>query len=167
MKVNKVKFEENVDPDHDITLFGISTSLQDFQLAHFINKKVGTRFAKADNIPIYDTKKGSLKDFSFYFFQSDIGVDNYLFANTSDDYMALRKLKHVDYLWLVNTALCQEDIDQITRELSKVSKISLITVVPILDLNNDVEYLLEDIEEHMINVLEKNNPKRNKLLKSK
>ena len=132
-------------------MVGISTSLKDFQLVHYLNKQFDTKFCKIQDIIFYD-KNGSLGEFPFYYHRnSDLKIDYYIFSNRSDKNILLSKYRNFEFIVLFEVSSYAIPLKDILREMRHIKNLSAALEIPLNTIKN-LGAILEDIELHLLDV---------------
>jgi hypothetical protein len=147
----KIRLQKTQPTDEEHLMIGVSSSLKDYQLSYYLNKHFQTSFKKMPNIPFYD-KKGKVGEFAFYhFFDDDLRMDYYLFANKSARAYAVSAYPHFEFFVLFKLSSFLIPVEAILRELRSISPVSAALQIPLSGLKN-LEELLEDLELHLLDI---------------
>lgn len=140
-KIHSFDFEY----DHNYTLIGIHSTLEDYRIAYFLNKNLNTNLKRFKNDLDFPSKKCSFSLFiyenvstftswslianKYVFVNSVMSYDNNLFKEESKTSFLISEKKQVDYFIKING-----NIDQIFLQniLSKINNThNIITSYPI------------------------------------
>ena len=141
-------------------MIGISTAWKDYHLSYFLNKHFQTLLSKQTDIPFYN-KKGLVGSFAFYhYYNDDLRMDYYLFANKHKQAFAIPNHRHFEYFILFKLSSYLIPIQGILKEMRQIPGISAALQIPIHTIKNLPE-ILEDIELHLLDVSSRQQRKSN------
>mgnify|MGYP001036228643 CR=1 FL=1 len=147
----KIRLQQSQPTDEEYLLIGISSSLKDYQLSYHLNKHFQTGFKKMPDIPFYN-KNGEIGQFAFYhYFDEDLRMDYFLFANKSANAFAVSAYPHFEFFVLFKLSSFLIPLEAILKELRSVSHVAAALQIPLSGLKN-LEELLEDIELHLLGI---------------
>ncbi|OYT16866.1 MAG: hypothetical protein B7C24_05665 [Bacteroidetes bacterium 4572_77] len=147
----KIRFKPSAISSEEYLMIGISTSWDDFQLAHHLNKQFDNNFYKINDIVFYD-KNGSLGNFPFYYHRDfDLKLDYYLLANRGDEHFLLPKYKNFEFFILFRVSTYSLPLKELLTKMRKLSNINAALEIPLLTVKNLSE-ILEDIEIHLMEI---------------
>ena len=139
----KIRLQQSQPTDEEYLMIGISSSLKDYQLSYHLNKHFQTDFKKMPDIPFYN-KNGEVGQFAFYhFFDDDLRMDYYLFANKSVNALAVTAFPHFEFFVLFKLSSFPIPVDAILKELRSVPNVAAALQIPLSGLKN-LDELLED-----------------------
>ncbi|WP_241789455.1 IPExxxVDY family protein [Sphingobacterium rhinopitheci] len=152
-KLNKITFKLDIDVDGelDFNLIGISSSLRDYRLCHFINKYTGLNFIYGKESPIdhngnlknktaeeldfhivYDTK-GKMKSDNKHHFQmyryccEQFNFEYYIINNKSQENgVLIPEAVNFDYFMIIKHYIDMEDLNNLIHNLKAIDKIMLV-----------------------------------------
>lgn len=151
--MNKITFKLDIDfnSELDFNLIGISSSLRDYRLCHFINKHTGLNFIFGKESPIdhngnlknktaeeldfhivYDTKSKSKKEnkhhFQMYRYCCDkFNYEYYIINNKSQENGVLvPEAVNFDYFMIIKHYIDTEDLDSLMDSLKSIDSIMLV-----------------------------------------
>lgn len=147
----KIKLQLTQPTDEEYLMIGVSSSLKDYQLSYYLNKHFQTFFKKMPDIPFYN-KNGEIGQFAFYhFYDENLRLDYYLFANKSSKAMAVSAYPHFEFFMLFKLSCCQVPVNEILKEMRRVPHINAALQIPLQKLKTFDE-LLEDLELHLLSI---------------
>lgn len=147
----KIRLQQSQPTDEEYLMIGISSSLKDYHLSFHLNKHFQTGFKKMPDIPFYN-KNGEIGRFPFYhYFDEDLRMDYYLFANKSANALAVQAYPHFEFFVLFKLSSFLIPVDSILRELRGISSVVAALQIPLSGLKN-LEELLEDLELHLLDI---------------
>ena len=147
----KIRLQTSQPTDEEYLMIGLSSSLKDYQLSYYLNKHFQTFFKKMPDIPFYD-KHGEIGQFAFYhFYDEDLRMDYYLFANKSSKAMAVSAHPHFEFFVLFKLSSYQIPVNEILKEMRMLPHINAALQIPLQKLKN-LDELLEDLELHLLSI---------------
>ena len=121
----------------DTAMLGIATALPAYHLCWVLNQRFDINFARDPDQNISTQKK----DEQYYF-----PIYRYDFPNSSHKYLLyklkngseslLPETKQLDYLWLIQTASPEDDVEDIAREIKNLPDIQLAQILVPTQLKN-------------------------------
>lgn len=147
----KIRLQTTQPTDEEYLMIGLSSSLKDYQLSYYLNKHFQTFFKKMPDIPFYD-KNGEIGQFAFYhFYDEDLRMDYYLFANKSSKNTAVSAYPHFEFFVLCKLSSYQIPVNEILKEMRRIPQTNASLQIPLQKLKNFDE-LLEDLELHLLSI---------------
>ena len=147
----KIRLQLTQPTDEEYLMIGLSSSLKDYQLSYYLNKHFQTFFKKMPDIPFYN-KNGEIGKFAFYhFYDEDLRMDYYLFANKSSKNSAVSAYPHFEFFVLFKLSSYQIPVNDILKEMRRVPFINAALQIPLQKLKN-LDELLEDLELHLLSI---------------
>lgn len=147
----KIRLQKSQPTNEEYLMIGVSSSLKDYQLSYYLNKHFQTLFHKLADIPFYD-KKGFMGDFAFFhYYDEDLRMDYFLFANKCNSTIAIPKYRHFEFFILFRLSSFLIPIKDILHEMRKIHGISAALQIPLEKFKN-LNDLLEDIELHLLKI---------------
>ena len=160
--MNKITFKIDFDFDLelDFTLIGISTSLRDYRLCHFINKHTGLKFVfgkeshidhngkvknkNADELDYHIlNEKGKQKKEIAYHYQMYRYCNNifeyeyYLVNNKSlENAILIPEAANFDYFFLIKHYIDEEDLDLLIDQIKSIPEIMLVKEIDPITLKS-------------------------------
>ena len=147
----KIRLQLSQPTTEEYLMIGISTSWKDYHLSYYLNKHFQTLFIKHPDIPFYN-RKGLIGNFAFYhYYNDDLRMDYYLFANKNEQAIAIPNHKHFEYFILFKLSSYLIPLQDILKEMRQISGVSAALQIPLKTLKNLPE-ILEDIELHLLDI---------------
>lgn len=148
MATKKLKIE--CSSHEELTLLGISSTLSDYRLVHYLNKQMNVAFARQDEMPYYLNEEKVLSLPLYHFFHELSKSNWFLLANTSasNEYM-IPALRNMDYFFLVDDLITQAAKEDLLKRLRKVQGIQLATALKPSSIKN-MELIYADLEMHLM-----------------
>ena len=147
----KIRLQQTQPTDEEYLMIGLSSSLKDYQLSYYLNKHFQTFFKKMPDIPFYD-RHGEIGQFAFFhFYDEDLRMDYYLFANKSSKNTAVLAYPHFEFFVLCKLSSYQIPVSDILKEMRRIPQINAALQIPLQKLKN-LDELLEDLELHLLSI---------------
>lgn len=146
MAVNKLKHTSDDFPE--ITLVGITTTLEDYRMAFFINKETPIKLERLDNLPVFDEKLKDLIAFTLYLWHDDDQrLSYYLISNEHEQGKLISLYPHANYFLLIKGR--RNDVNS-KNLLSTLRKLPLVSFVFLADISKikELNGILYDLELH-------------------
>lgn len=141
------KLQVSGDIREDFYLLSMVSSFADYRISFFINNNLGILLKKyADFIPVADKTPFSW----FYFYDTDLHVYYYLFANKSQGKNLIPELKQFDYLLFIKGSLPDDFFNEKTAKLRGTQGIQAVFRQDIKKIKN-TDLMLEALELHELN----------------
>lgn len=134
----------------EVTLLGISSTLADYRLVHYLNKQMNVSFARQEAMP-YCISEGKTLSLPLYHFFHELMENNwFILANTTQkhEYM-IPALRNVDYFFLVDDLIAQASKKELLKQLRRVQGIQLASPVEPSSIKN-MELIYADLEMHLM-----------------
>lgn len=159
----KLKIPFNV--DNDFVLIGIVSNMEDYRIAHFVNKRLNIELKKGIDFLFFDLKTNSDFAYSFYEFVDEIGFLEYvLLENKNNNALIINYFKNYDYFLIISGVVFKIDCSKITEIISGVPNIQVVKVL--LNTNSStimksgkifekINKLMSSIELHKIEIKSK------------
>lgn len=148
--VKKIRLD--IKPFDDIRIIGINTSMMDYQLASFLNKTLGFSFVKYDNIVFKNN------EFSFYLYDKGENSNTYCLVSLSScegkEWVQFKP--KTDFLLTIRNNISDSDFNQILEKIKMIPKVFHAYNID-LEHNNKIDIILEYIELHESDIIEKIN----------
>jgi hypothetical protein len=140
-KITRVQLKIN--QENELFLLAIVSAEPDYKLCLLINKKFHILLK---NISPVNITAGNGSEVLFSRF-SDIngsqGIIYTLVSNRSDKYFLLKKLKNVDYIFLVHNSENVSDIDRISSAMREIESVNAVFIIDIKSLKDkNLQYLI-------------------------
>jgi len=133
-------------------LLGITTTLRDYRIAHFLNKALGIDLKSIEDLPVYVEKLQHIARFPLYWhFHRHLRSDFFLAANSNGELLMLPALKNFNFFLIVKGDAPDNHFDDIPRLLRDIPGIQ--AAFPIAPESiKTIPFILSDLELHMIEV---------------
>ncbi len=146
MPVNKLKHTPEDFPE--ITLVGITTTLEDYRMAYFINKETPIKLERLDDLPVFDEKLKDTVGFTLYsWHDEDQRLGYYLISNEHEQGKLISLYPHANYFLLIKgrrNDVKSKNLLTSLRKLPLVSFVFMADIAKIKELNG----ILYDLELH-------------------
>ncbi len=128
--MNKKTLKLDSDKDNKVSLIGISSSLKDYRLAHFLGKSLEIEFEKQKDIEI-NVPKGeeTLYYPNLSFLQPDSEQKIHLLSNKVSGYYFFPSLKSYDYILFVIPESPLAFLDEKIKLIRKITEIYTLNLV--------------------------------------
>ncbi|MDL2240136.1 IPExxxVDY family protein [Bacteroidales bacterium OttesenSCG-928-K03] len=170
---------KKINCDYSIySIIGIKSPLQDYRLAHFLNKSLDVDFTRINDFIMYDEQSGNKdsdklqdsfglfetqelgsKNYSFptYYFEDDLYKLSYLLLlNNTNGKFLIKDKNNADYILIIFNSY-----DFPAENLfSKINSISGVSKSYKIDFDNNFDDLFEEIEDHLIHLNKKDNEEK-------
>lgn len=146
------KLENDIDSELDFNLIGISSSLRDYRLCHFINKNTGLDFIFGKESPmdhngnlknkcaeeldfhiVYDLNKGKSKTENTHHFQmyrcccESFNYEYYILNNKSQENgVLIPEAANFDYFMIIKHYIDEEDLDILMDNLKSIDNVLMV-----------------------------------------
>ena len=144
-----------IEPFDDIKIIGINTSMQDFQLAHFINKALKIDLVKYKSI----TNNG--EDFySFYRYAAGENANTFNLVGLvsgSKEWVSFKP--KTEYLFIIRNYIKDAAFQVVLTKIKSISQVYHAYNID-LDVNKKIDIILEDIEFHEMDIASEQNGER-------
>ncbi|HOW32148.1 MAG TPA: IPExxxVDY family protein [Bacteroidales bacterium] len=136
-------------------LLGITATLRDYRLAHFLNKTLGIDLKSIDDLPVYVEKLQHNALFPlFWHHHKHLRSDFFLVANSNGEILMLPALKNFTYFLIVKGDAPDKHFDEIPKLLREIPGIQAAFPIAPESVKN-IPFILADLELHMIEVQKK------------
>ena len=144
-----------IEPFDDIKIIGINTSMQDFQLAHFINKALKIDLVKYKSI----TNNG--EDFySFYRYAACENANTFnLVGLISENKEWVSFKPRTEYLLIIRNYIKEANYQLLISKIKSIPQVYHAYNID-LDVNKKIDTILEDIEFHEMDIANEENGER-------
>lgn len=131
------------------TLIGIASHLKDYRLCFFLNKHMGSSFARMPDLIVPGDPE---KTYSFYLFHNKEERRNYfLIANHHPEGKLLPGQKGLDYLLFIDDLLRPEKARELAAKIQSAPNVMASFLLDPSGVKN-ISALIEDIEMHLMSV---------------
>jgi hypothetical protein len=122
LKITRVTLTDKTEAD--LVLIGLVSTEADYKVSQLINKKlaISLRHQKTIDIEINAGEKDSFSKFAFS--SGSPEVTYLLISNRSEKNVIFKKLKKIDYLFIIQDHESACNIDQIATQLREIEKIT-------------------------------------------
>ncbi len=159
------KFSLDTENFLDNTIIGLSSPLKDYRISHYLNKLMGIELERLEDVAIFNSKEKKEIAYPFFFYnEPDYNLSYYLFANKNKKDVVFSNYKQLDYFLLISTSISNEESGRLIKDIRSLTDVNLASTIA-LNTIKDVEFILADVEMHMMNLTEQDNPVRGKGLK--
>ncbi|MBS1530454.1 MAG: IPExxxVDY family protein [Bacteroidetes bacterium] len=108
--------------DLDFALIAITTSLRDYRLCHYINKRLHFNFAKSpdlelmqNNIPVY---------FSLYQYHWEASdTDFYFIGNKGSEGYLIPEMRKVDYFIMIRNYITDDELEKLVSDINRMQEV--------------------------------------------
>jgi len=139
----KKKIKVVVEPFDDIKIIGITTRLEDFQLAWHLNNTLDINLIRYPDICNED---GEL--FSFFYYNGGENSNAFnLVALSNDEVKWVKFSPSTDFLFIIRNFITDEKLQKLLSQIKQIPDIAYSYLID-LDQNKKIDTLLEDIEMH-------------------
>ena len=144
-----------IEPFDDIKIIGINTSMQDFQLAHFINKALKIDLVKYKSI----TNNG--EDFySFYRYAAGENANTFnLVGLISENKEWVSFKPRTEFLLIIRNYIKESTYQLLISKIKSIPQVYHAYNID-LDVNKKIDVILEDIEFHEMEIANEQNGER-------
>ncbi len=132
---------------------GITTTLRDYRIAHFLNKVLDIDLKSVDDLPVYVEKLQHIARFPlFWHHHRHLRSDFFLAANSNGEMLMLPTLKNFNYFLIVKGDAPDNQFDEVQRLLRNIPGIQAVFPVAPESVKT-IPPILADLELHMIEVI--------------
>ena len=144
-----------IEPFDDIKIIGINTSMQDFQLAHFINKALKIDLVKYKSITNND------EDFySFYRYAAGENANTFnLVGLISENKEWVSFKPRTEFLLIIRNYIKESTYQLLISKIKSIPQVYHAYNID-LDVNKKIDVILEDIEFHEMEIANEQNGER-------
>lgn len=141
-KIKRIKLK--ILQENDFILFGIVSTDPDYKLSLIFNKKFRISLKNISPVKIINDKGSEL---TFSRFSDSVGspeIIYYLISNRSGKNFLLKKLKNVDYIFMIQNTDNEYSIEQITANLREIESVNAVFIIDIVNFNDkNLQYLTQ------------------------
>lgn len=155
MAGRKLKLESS-SPD-EITLIGISSTMEDYRLIHYLNKALRIDFVKIPELPFFVTPARELT-VPLYHYYHNANENNWLILSnkSASNEFIIPQHKNLDFFLMIDDLIDKEEASELVRKLRQVKGISLALMLSTEKLAK-IDLLFADLEMHLMEVYGKRN----------
>jgi hypothetical protein len=119
-----------LDKDENVLLYTIVSAESDLQVCRILNTAFGIGLSLTDDLIIGN--KSAVVGFKKYFFESEEGIEKYLFfVNRNQNSYLMPELKKIDYIFIIVTESLPSDFSVPVQQLKNHAGISAVfNIVP-------------------------------------
>jgi hypothetical protein len=128
---------------------GITTNLPVIQLVHFINRESLLKLVREKDLPVYNEKTDSVKEFKFFLYEDDDYRSTFCLVNNNNDgSFVLATHKQFNYFLFVFGAIPGDKVKQLISKIKSIPGVQLAAIVP-QEPVKQIESILIDLELHL------------------
>lgn len=139
----------------EMTLIGISSTMVDYQLIHYLNKELRSDFAKFPDLPflISATKQLSVPIYHYY---HTLTENNWIVLSnrSSNNEFVLPQHKNLDYFFFIDDLIEEDETANFIQKLRRVKDLSLAVNLDTSKINK-IDLLYADLEMHLTEIFKK------------
>ncbi len=155
MAGRKLKLESS-SPD-EITLIGISSTMEDYRLIHYLNKALRIDFVKIPELTYFVTPSRELTVPLYHYFHNATENNWLILSNKSaSNEFIIPQHKNLDFFLIIDNLIDEEEASELVRKLRQVKGISLALMLS-TDKLAKIDLLFADLEMHLMDVYGKSN----------
>ena len=110
--------------DLDFVLIAITSSLRDYRLCYYINKRLNFNFVKSPDLAIDIVQGAPRVLFSLYEYNWEASeTDFYFIANKGSDGYLIPEMRKVDFFIMIKNYIDDDDLDKLIANLNKMQEI--------------------------------------------
>ncbi len=111
-------------------LLGISSHENDYRISWVLNRKLGQKFTRADNLKSRPVKNGEILEFSvFRSYDEDRLLQMNLVSNRCPDGFLVREMKNIDFFLQVFGEISMEQLDRFSSKIRSDELISAVFLI--------------------------------------
>lgn len=119
-----------IDPDFDFILAGMSTPLQDYRLAWWVNKALHIQLSRAADLVVTDQESRLQTSFSRFDFQEDLTRSFFhLLQNKQGSVLLLPEVREMDYLLLIKGEYYRSRHAGIAKKLRTIEQMLAVVII--------------------------------------
>lgn len=116
----------NVSISPELFIIGISSHENDYRLSWAINSQLGFKFSRTANLELFNEKIQEKQIFSvFSHIEEEYELKYYLVSNTGENGFLLPEYRNVDFLFLIQGEISENELDKLLAQLKKIEIIRL------------------------------------------
>jgi len=124
--VKKKLHRLNVSISPELFIIGISSHENDYRLSWAINSQLGFKFSRTANLELFNEKIQEKQIFSvFSHIEEEYELKYYLVSNTGENGFLLPEYRNVDFLFLIQGEISENELDKLLAQLKKIEIIRL------------------------------------------
>ncbi len=131
-----------ISQEDEIFLLGIVSAEPDYKLSLSINKKLRISLKNISPIKITEGTGSEMVFSRFSDISGSPGIIYTLVSNRSGKYFLFKKLKNVDYIFLVHNSEDESNIDRISSAMREIESVNAVFIVEMKSLKDKkLQYL--------------------------
>lgn len=153
----KLAIESNITLDFNI--LGISTTLQDYRLAWYLNKQANFQLKKQLDYIVLNPKEQIENSFSFFIDETNVSIHLYLIQNKNENDYLFPKWKKFDFLLVLKDLEGDFDSDNLMNQFKYIPFVSYTylidnTTIKLMEkgLIKKLNNFFTDIELHVLQI---------------
>jgi hypothetical protein len=108
--------------DLDFVLIAITTSLRDYRLCHYINKRLNFNFIKSPDLELI--QNGAPVYFSLYQYHWEASeTDFYFIGNKGSDGYLVPEMRKVDYFIMIRNYIAGDELEKLVSDVNRMPEI--------------------------------------------
>jgi len=145
--------------ENEFTIIGIACNLNEYRLAHFLNKVSNFNFIRFDDFKIEHKIQDIILSFPFYYFEDIESCTTYHFiSNRTAEGIIIKEWNQLDYLLIAFGAVNNNFIENIIKQIRKIPIVMAASKIP-PSKNAGIENFMTDLELHIIAILKRDKEK--------
>jgi hypothetical protein len=139
-KITRVQLK--ISQEDEIFLLGIVSAEPDYKLSLSINKKLRISLKNISPIKITESAGSEMVFSRFSDISGSPGITYTLASNRSGKHFLFKKLKNVDYIFLVHNSEDESNIDRISSAMREIESVNAVFIVEMKSLKDkELQYL--------------------------
>lgn len=145
------KYKLSQESETDIDLIGITTGLNDYRLAYFLNKEASFKLEKLNDLPVFNERIKVLREHSLYAWKDlDHRLNYYLISNDHPDGKMIEQYNQANYFLLIKGKHNAQDSKLLQSLIRKIPSVTFV-FVPVISKIKELDGILQDLEIHELN----------------
>ncbi len=116
----------------ETAMLGIATAAPAYHLCWILNRHFDINFVRDPDLDIFAKKKKEEEEYHFPIYKYDPPNSSHrylLYKLKNGTESLLPETRQLDYLWLIQTANPEEDVDRIAREIRNIPEVQLAQIL--------------------------------------
>ncbi|WP_325382646.1 IPExxxVDY family protein [Mucilaginibacter sp.] len=110
--------------DLDFVLIAITTSLRDYRICHYINKRLNFDFTRSPDLELDLIQGAGPVFFSLYQYHWEASeTDFYFIANKGSEGYLVPEMRKADYFIMIRNYIADDELDKIITGLNRIQEI--------------------------------------------
>jgi len=123
----KKAYKLDINPEYEFILIGIVSFDKDYRLCWSVNKELGLKLVKTDNLEIANDKYPEPQKFSVYNYYNEDSMIDYNFISNKCEYgFLIEELKNIDYFLQVSGEFADNFKQDIINMLKRTEGVSTV-----------------------------------------